>query len=788
MIQSSEQFTAALEQDARTFTARFKLDGDVLNGSVRSLTVRKGSCGENEFALGSVFAPYIECTIDECPVALENQELLLQIGILINGDLESPEYDYIDIGYFTVSKPQTSSRRRIFTAYGRLSTCCGGLYESSLTFPVSVQSMISEISAQTGTTINVRAGLDLSGLVETKPVGLKYYEALQMLASLVGGFVTEDNAGNLVFALYPGTATLQIDPDSVTQDPAFYDQDYTLDGIKCIVTGEATGEEEEAVPEVSFLWGTGRYQYQNSYMTQSLFGKMVSGVGGYTYHPGSLAIAKGDPRLEAWDMIRYTDTEGNSYDIPCMALTISFDGGISCAVTAPGESTAENSANFSGPLTSLVERTMSELVIAKQILATKITADELKAESAILKNAVISHGTADEFSAARLHFNEAAGGTFTAEQIQALDLAFDTATGGSISLENLDAVTGQFETLIADSFTADQVSAASAMFQAAVMRQLYVDYLKAGYAVIDFANVNTASINTLLSRSAFFTNVIVHEDLTVTGELVGIQIRGDSVHGNTVFADALILRGSDGLYYQINADAGGLTREQLTDEKYQKQLDGSVLVAESVTARQINVQDLFSQNIIFTGAMHTAGKNSVDSTAPGMYVDGTGQFATGDAYNFIASWYDTQEQKWKVAIRADEITFGSGESVTEIITNAANAVQDMQDRMDSGEFKGEDATVLRIDSSRGNVFKNNQVSTVLTVAVYSGGDRITNITALRARYGTNAYLQWYWQRIDDSSFGVIVASDPKLSDDGFTLTLTPADVDTKVTFMCELIV
>ena len=107
-------------------------------------------------------------------------------------------------------------------------------------------------------------------------------------------------------------------------------------------------------------------------------------------------------------------------------------------------------------------------------------------------------------------------------------------------------------------------------------------------------------------------------------------------------------------------------------------------------------------------------------------------------------------------------------------------------RVDDGPA-GEDAAVLRIDSSRGTVFKNNQVSTVLNVTIYVGSDRITNITQLHERFGSGAYLQWYWQRSGDSDYGIIISTDSKLSNDGFTLTLTPADVDVKVTFRCELI-
>ena len=41
---------------------------------------------------------------------------------------------------------------------------------------------------------------------------------------------------------------------------------------------------------------------------------------------------------------------------------------------------------------------------------------------------------------------------------------------------------------------------------------------------------------------------------------------------------------------------------------------------------------------------------------------------------------------------------------------------------------GEAATTLRIDSSRGTVFKNNAISTVLSAVIYHGSQRITDIT------------------------------------------------------------
>ena len=101
----------------------------------------------------------------------------------------------------------------------------------------------------------------------------------------------------------------------------------------------------------------------------------------------------------------------------------------------------------------------------------------------------------------------------------------------------------------------------------------------------------------------------------------------------------------------------------------------------------------------------------------------------------------------------------------------------------------QDATpaVLRIDSSRGTVFKDNQVSTVLSVSIHYGKQIIENITTLRATFGASARLQWEWLRMDEDRYGIISADDSRLSDGGFQLTLGPADVDVKVTFRCTLI-
>ena len=100
---------------------------------------------------------------------------------------------------------------------------------------------------------------------------------------------------------------------------------------------------------------------------------------------------------------------------------------------------------------------------------------------------------------------------------------------------------------------------------------------------------------------------------------------------------------------------------------------------------------------------------------------------------------------------------------------------------------GQDAVTLRIDSSRGTVFKNSEVSTVLNVVIMKGGKTITDAASMRAEFGSNAYLEWQWQRMGEETFGTILATDTRITNEGFSLSLTPSDVDTKVVFKCQLV-
>lgn len=99
---------------------------------------------------------------------------------------------------------------------------------------------------------------------------------------------------------------------------------------------------------------------------------------------------------------------------------------------------------------------------------------------------------------------------------------------------------------------------------------------------------------------------------------------------------------------------------------------------------------------------------------------------------------------------------------------------------------GEDAILLKIDSSNGDMFKNSAVSTTLTVTVIVGDAWLDTSAKLKDYFGDQAALVWEKKGLGEMEFTEIPGTDPRLSDNGFIFTLSTADVETKAVFNCKL--
>ena len=344
----------------------------------------------------------------------------------------------------------------------------------------------------------------------------------------------------------------------------------------------------------------------------------------------------------------------------------------------------------------------------------------------------------------------------TADSIVADRAKIETLEAGKANITDLDAVKADIETLETTKLSAEDAD---------------IHYLN-----VDFSKIDKAWLQEFYAQSGIIKDLVIGES-TVTGHLVGVTISGDLIEGNTVKADKLVIKGEDGLYYKLNIEGGSTVTEQLTKEMLQNGLDGNNIIANTITAEKISVDDLIAFDATIGGfnigsnSIYSGVKDSINNTTRGIYLDTEGQLYFGDDTNYIR-YYKAADGKYKLVVSSESVMFGNGISIEKAFE----------------ELRDEITTLLRIESSRGTVFKNDQVSTVLSVVIYHGTQRITDYETMKSVFGSGAYLQWKWQRLDEESYGIISASDTRFSDNGFKFTLSPEDVDTKVTFMCELIV
>ena len=317
------------------------------------------------------------------------------------------------------------------------------------------------------------------------------------------------------------------------------------------------------------------------------------------------------------------------------------------------------------------------------ILAYSITTENIDAINAYFENLTAITANYENMEAVnaeieRLKATYANLDHVTAEDVEALNADIENlratfVNATNISAEDLNAANAEINNLKAynANFTyvsADVLSAINGK----------IENLDTTYANIDFANITEAAVEKFYAVSGIIQNLTLETGVVVK-ELIGVLISGDLIKGNTIQADKLIVRGEDGLYYKLNVDALGETTAS-ADPKYQNGLDGSVIVAKSITAEQVSVKDLVAFGATIGGfniekdSIYSGLKSSINNTTEGIYLDKSGQIAFGDSSNFI-KYYKDQNGDYKFEISADSILFGSSKkSVETSITQNSEAI------------------------------------------------------------------------------------------------------------------
>ena len=108
---------------------------------------------------------------------------------------------------------------------------------------------------------------------------------------------------------------------------------------------------------------------------------------------------------------------------------------------------------------------------------------------------------------------------------------------------------------------------------------------------------------------------------------------------------------------------------------------------------------------------------------------------------------------------------------------------------DASEAKqiAEDIPIVTLSSTNGTVFKRTMgVSTTMVATIFTPAGRIQTAAQLRNRFGAGAYLEWGWRDVVTDADHVLPTNDPRIGMGGFSLTVSPEDIDTQAVITCSL--
>lgn len=554
----------------------------------------------------------------------------------------------------------------------------------------------------------------------------------------------------------------------------------------------------------------------------------------------------------------YVQLDGSTYNTPVTSTT-NVKHGERVAVLIKNH-TATITGNFSSPADSTTS-TISSINSFDIAVGKKVSVEELTANSAFIEFLLSDKIVAETIIAADAKINELDVDKLTVEDLKAIYGNFEALDAyfaklgvteiDKATIKDLNATCGHFRDLHVDYGEFEKVVATKATVGDLVADNIEAKIIKGNaldvkYANIEFSNIGEAAIRKLFADTGLIDKLTVGDGMKVTGELAAVTINADNIKSGTMTADRLLLKGKDGLYYQLNYSALGddffatdLTEEE--QEELQNGIHGENIIAHSITAKHIVADDLTAFgatianfNIVnkdgdVPGKLYSDVKEDVNNTTRGIYMDTDGQFAVGDINSFLKFYKDTDGQ-YKLAIKASEIILGgSGTNVEDAISATVSDVVIQYALSDSmteaptsgwsatapawtnGKYmwqrttkvysdgtttssdetcisgaKGEDSVLLQILSSNGNMFKNSATSTTLTVEIIVGGLRITSSREMYLYFGGNARLIWQEKKFGETEYSSIDSSDQRISDNGFIFTINAEELRLQTVYSCLL--
>lgn len=514
MQETSDKYDFIVKSDNARYFSIVKHNGVTLNIEMQDFNY-EGLINSNEdISIGNTCSSMVSFSVYQPEINLENKEIEIRYGLMIDNKLES-----IRIGYFTIQTQESDGEVTKFTGYDRMGTRFEKAYFSDLSYPNNTKNIVNEILQKAN--VQIEEELTNSYTIKKKPAGYTLREIIGYIAALYGKNAIINRNGKLEFKWYK-KSNYKINASRYYEDGIEInsESDFVVDKISCLVkNGES---ESKTIEEGS---GTTGIYIENPFMTESILKEIYDNISGFQFRPMSVRFL-GDFRIDLGDIIS-VNIDNYIYEIPVMQIQQECDGGLITKITSIAKSEAEQEINRNGPNKREMNRYYAELVIINEALINKLDVETAKITYATIKN--------------------------------------------------LEATNAEIENLKANTIT--------------------TEYLNAHYANIQLGNIHTADVAKLFANVGLIDSAVI-ENGHITGYLSSVKINADVIEAGTLSVERLLVTGTDSIVYQINVDSSGLSKEELTKDVYKKYLNGTDIVANSITANQIAAGTITAREIL----------------------------------------------------------------------------------------------------------------------------------------------------------------------------------------------
>lgn len=235
-------------------------------------------------------------------------------------------------------------------------------------------------------------------------------------------------------------------------------------------------------------------------------------------------------------------------------------------------------------------------VTAGKIAAGAITTDKLDAGSVTAEKIAAGAVEATKIKAGSITTDKLDAGAVTAEKIAANAIEADKIKGGAVTANKISANAVTAEKISAEAITSDKIKAGA----------VDTDKLKAGAVTAEKIASKTITADLIKAKTITADSGIIDDSAIGTAQIADgsitsakiVELNADLIKTGTLSAERLLLVGEDGVIYKINAASSGLSMTELAKDQYKNYINGTVIVAKSITAAQIAAQTITGNEIL----------------------------------------------------------------------------------------------------------------------------------------------------------------------------------------------